>query len=263
MKKILVVSIAMLLVFSGFNTLVNADNAGRIKLKKNSQTIIVKLKNNGNKLSGVVSKNETMKLKNVLGGLWNSDKVGWNENSLARGRLVKKNKRRAIFRIKGTPNNDWGGWAFVSKKGKVVWLNIDMFKISGLSWEKKNNQIRYGNYEEPKIIFSSPGNATIEFKSNFLSGFNSEIKPEKVVGIFWNSDKVGWGENSQVGGKISKNNAGNYICEISGLPNTDKGSFTAKLNDGNLIWLNISKWEYSENIIVNNEEGLLEYILAP
>jgi hypothetical protein len=264
MKKAMTILAVVLAVFFASSVISSAGSAGSILIKKNMQIITIKKKNG--ELQGIISKDGPVKLKNISAVLWNSDKVGWNENSLVGGSIIRKTKNKVVFKIKSTPNNDWGGWTLATKDADFLWLNVDEFSIKGLPWEKVDNKIRYGSYEKPNIVISSPGTATIYFNSNMISGFVSDIIPTGKIYIYWNSDLSGWSKTGEKDpkffGEIKVDNLGNKYCEIAGLPNNDKGTFTAKLEDGTFVWLDVSKWGYSSNIVVNESEGQLEYITA-
>jgi len=192
---------------------------------------------------------------------FNSDRVGWKEDSVATVKFDFDSTGKIT--IPKTANKDVGTWTLRLKSGEFAWFNIDQWDYAGTTWLKTSNDlIQYGSLVKASIGFVAPGKAVIKWESNVLSGLmNFGVNPIDVVAIRWNSDRVGWNENSTVYGTLQLDGLGDYFTEINGLPNNDKGNFSVVLKSEQVIWFNIDMWSYASNVVVDKAAGQISYIL--
>lgn len=189
---------------------------------------------------------------------FNSDRVGWKENSVAVAAFDSSGK----VTIPNTASNDVGTWTLKLKNGNYAWFNVVQWEYAGKPWIKTaDDLIEYGSYIDPTIEFAQSGQAVINFGSNVLCGLMVYgVNPANISWIQWNSDRVGWGDNSTAKETLQVNADGNYFVVIN-VPDNDKGNFSVRLTNGHYVWFNIDMWNYSSNVVINHATGQIEYVI--
>lgn len=233
-------------------------HGGKIILDGNTQTVEFDIADGI--IKGVIYDGD-ISLADVDSVNFNSDRVGWGEKSTA----VAKFDVSGIVNLPNTANNDKGTWSLKLKSGKYAWFNLDKWTYVGKPFVRIGDAISYGGFTTASIDFTAPNKATINFGSNTISGrfVNNGviINPADVFYVQWNSDRVGWNEaNSLIHGALQLDANGNYFVVIEGMPNNDRGNFSAFLRNGTFVWLSLDNgWVFSSNAIV--AEWQIEYKL--
>lgn len=232
-------------------------HGGKITLNDNSHILEVDVKDGI--IKGVINDTD-IRVADVDSVNFNSDRIGWKENSVV---VVPFNLSGNVT-IPNTANNDTGAWTLKLKNGSYAWFNVDQWEYTGKPWIKTaDNLIKYGSYTESTIEFVQPGQAVINFGSNVLCGLMAYgVNPASVSWVQWNSDRVGWNNNSTAKGELQVNANGNYFVVIV-VPNNDKGNFSVRLISGQYqyVWFNIDMWTYSTNAVLDRSAGQIEYVI--
>ncbi len=227
------------------------------KITLNDNTHVLEIDVSDGIIKGVIN-DADIHIADVDSINFNSDRVGWKENSVA---TVVFNSSGKIT-IPNTASNDVGTWTLKLKSGNYAWFNVDQWEYAGKPWTKTaDNLIKYGSYTESTIEFTQPGQAVINFGSNVLCGLMAYgVNPANVSWIQWNSDRVGWNDNSTAKGTLQTDAGGSYFVVIN-VPNNDKGNFSVRLTNGQYVWFNIDMWIYSTNVVIDHTTGQIEYVI--
>lgn len=221
---------------------------------------------------------KTVHIEDVAAVIFNSDRVGWQNNSIAQSGLQPDGS----CVISGTPNNDLGLWCVKLKSGEFCYCNFDPPHIS--RWEISSAIpntpqptlftdastgyayfVKYGNYNRSSVIAFKPGaQARIQFNCSILCGLtDSRIDPANITQVAWNSDKVGWLENSTSTGTLTVEPNGNLLAVISNMPREDTGNFSFLKKDGSRTWLKIEFWRYERaEVSLDHQNGFVSYKFA-
>lgn len=228
---------------------------GKIVLGENNHEIQFDLSDGY--LKGVVC-DRVILVEDVEMIVFSSDKVGWKWENAPFGTLSDS----GIVEIMGTANNDEGIWAAILWDGSACWFNTSQWEITGKPWVlTEDDLVRYGELKLPAIVFRD-GQAVIDFGGNVLAGLiEYGIQPEQVKKIQWNSDKVGWLGKSSAYATLQEDDKGNLFVIIPKMPNNDKGTFSAELENGGRVWFNIEAWQYESNVSLDIDDGLVEYVM--
>jgi hypothetical protein len=215
----------------------------------------------------LVGRRKGVWVKNLAFLNFNSERLGWGEDSMARSeeRKIVRDSNGLWVRIQVDPtlDNDWGIWGMFLADGRQYWLNIDHLVISGRPWAKRSNMIRYGTFRRQEISFLDPGEALLQWHSNGLSGFvGGVLDLADVSFIRWNGDHTGWFEDSHRTCVPALDYLGHFDCRIVGMPNADRGAFHAVLKNGSVVWLDNSAWNWGTNVTLD-QDGTVSYILPP
>jgi hypothetical protein len=218
---------------------------------------------NSNVLSGLMELG--IDTTNVDRIVWNSDKVGWMDSSIMFTVLEQDSCSRFFGNFSNMPNADQGAISVRMKDGSHIWLNTDMWIIQGGTIIKTvtgAKLIKYGDPLPPTMEFDCKNKSLrVKFNSDVLAGMvDLGIDPNKVTGIFWNSDLVGWLDGSDVSAPLQKDTSGNYFSYLTNMPDWDKGNVSVRLQDGSHRWINIDSWLYQgATVTLDHSEGQLEY----
>lgn len=202
-----------------------------------------------------------------------SDRIGWEKKSACQVPFG------ATVTIPKTPNNDTRAtWAVKLKSGKYCYFILGSdhglwdvtVSISGVTTQPKylvdkvaptfkSYLMEYGNYQKSVISFS-PNQIRIQFGCNLLIGLTEKsVDPASIKGALWNSDKVGWKENSTARGKLHLDH-GNYVAVIDGTPREDEGNFCLQTGNTSYAWTIVNFWKFEKaRVTVKPDKGFINY----
>jgi hypothetical protein len=97
-------------------------------------------------------------------------------------------------------------------------------------------------------FIAADNTAVIDFGNDVGFGLMGQpkINPADIAVIRWNSNKVGWNENTSVTGVIWST-PGKFTATLEGMFQSDQGNFSIKMKNGDVIWFNLGLWKFSSN----------------
>lgn len=204
-------------------------------------------------------------LQDVESVRFNSDRVGWLENSTARGTLDIRGK---CVTISGTANNDVGLWSVHTKDGRYAWLNLSQWALPAgmtiVTAEDGGGMVSYGNYTQQAMVFESAlSRMTINFNANRLAGLMKYgVDPSQVDLVIWKGDNAGWEGHGTKYTTLSQDGNGNWSATIVGMHSSDAGNLVLLLKNGTYIWANIDEWTFGgASVNLNLNRGVIEYTM--
>ncbi len=257
MKKInLLLAILVLFILIGCNGGGDGSNSEtntasrKITFNPDFSEIIINF--NENTISGL---SQQVNLSDIVHIQWNSDRVGWRNQSIAYGKIVSSGGKYSAT-INRIPHNDIGNISVLLTNGSFIWLSYSQWKIIGAELTR-DNLLKYGTYSKPELLFST-NHIAVEFNDTMLIGLSEYgIDPSDVEWVQWNSDRVGWDGQSTATAPLEKNMQTGFFSAYIEIPNNDIGVLSLILEDGTEIWFSYDQWDISNAILTEDDE--LEY----
>lgn len=199
---------------------------------------------------------------NVLGGLsgfarptdvaygqWNSDTTGWLSEGTIRAAMQTDTRGDAFIEFSDMPNNDQGTFTFHLKTGGVLWFDAKSTRWESLGGMELvdvvgGTHLRYGGYRLGSITRPTPDVIRVAFGVNLLHSLADDAtgkatfpKLSEVAYFQFVSQLTHWYDSPAKGVPMVQEN-GDYVVDITGVPNNDQGYVKVFLTDGRRLSLN-------------------------
>lgn len=186
----------------------------------------------------------------VAYGQWNSDTTGWLENGTIRATVQIDSAGDAYVEFPNMPNNDQGTFTFHLKAGGVLWFDAKSPRFESLGGMELVDvaggvHLRYGGYRQGRVTHPSTDVLRIDFGVDVLHSLADDVTGRVVwpvltdVAYFqWVSVLTHWYDSVAKGVPTAQSN-GDYVVDITGVPNNDRGYIKVFLRDGRRLSLNV------------------------
>lgn len=195
---------------------------------------------------------------------YNSDPDGWLADATACGDFVWDGSKTVKATVVNTSNSsEKGNWTLIDRNETVFWFDPGTWHLSGRDIkvipavkDQLGNidgpYVKYGKPIKPTISIVKDGNSatmTVDFGINKFDWMSSRFVEDNLIVFKFQSDFTGWLSECWAFGVLSKDNDGDWIVTITGLPLGDVyGNVSADLVGGVISWTAPELWNYEGNV---------------